>query len=394
MALVNDGCEPMQFLSYTEDDVRSIPLKELYLRTCQQLGIRKPNQIILDQLPSQVGEHHRLITLSCANTYLGCKGLVSMCPVIEVCYRLTHLNVKGVGMKADAAKTLLKVLTVHPGIRCLNISSNDLGTAVATQLLGMLQKHRRVYDVNFEKILVIEALKKKIVKQLELNHSVMNQFSIPLIPEDSDDAEMVKKRQAEAEEKARVQREVQHKKEQSERIPPWGPAALLEVSECLWKHREHMEDVFCVFDKGTRNPLIPPAHFQRAMRILGINTLQHDVVRCTDFCEMFGAWHRAEDEVNYVTIVNTLRIHVEFQPPSYPVVKLKEEEQGEDGTGNGEKEGDNTKHMEPKRNGIKCHVLVLSKQPHNTNKIWLTMIPENTRHKNEATPKVRRGKGG
>ena len=331
-SLVKDDCEPMPFTSFTDDDMRLFPLQELYKRTCAQLRC-KPNPVILEQLPATLGQHYRLMMLDCRRTYLGSKGVVALCPVIERCIRLTHLNFNGVGMKAAAAKTLLLLLATHPGIMCLNISNNELGTAVGQLLHKLVSQHHRVHDVQYENILLIDPLRKKIDAQLQKNEEKKSTFSIPLIPEDSDDVDMVKKRERAAEEVARKIREEQFKKELAEKIPTWAPAALMELSECFFKHREHMEDVFSVFDRGVREPTIDPQYFLRAMRIFGIHTLDEQN-RCRELCDLFGAWNRETDEVNYAIVVETLRDHATFSveqksaPPTTEKDASHEEQSG------------------------------------------------------------------
>ncbi len=300
---------------FSAEDLRHFPLSQLYEERCKSLKV-KANLQVLQQLPQTIGFQYRLNIINCGQTYLGSRGVVALCSVVQACPRLTHLNLEGCGMKAAAAKTLLAVLAVHPGIMFLNVSKNELGTTCGQLLLALVTNHRRICEVKFNDTLLIDPIRRKIDHQLEQNFRLKGHFSVPLIPEDSDDIEMVKKREREAEEAARAARELKLKQEMLERLPEWGPAALLEFSDMLKKHRLRMEDILSVFDRGLREPSAEVGDFQRACRILGIRTLSNEPSRCTEFADFFAAWDRNQQKINYVAVINSLRQHARFRLPS------------------------------------------------------------------------------
>jgi hypothetical protein len=333
--IVHDDCEPYDhdIDCFTEEDLRGTSLAELYQRACRRLGI-KPNPQIAAQLPRTVERkpYYQVMILNGKGTYLGNRGVAALVPVIDVCPRLTHLLLPRVGLKANVAKTLIKHLLAHPGIRELNLSYNDLGVTVGQMLLQLLIRHRRIYGLDIVDTLIIPPIKRKIEAQLNANVSLKASFEVPLIPLDIDEEAQARAIRAE-EEKERARRAEELRREVAERIPSWAPAALAELHSVLMRHRRYMENVFSVFQPsapmegvsvGVGALRCTPKSFKRAMQILGVTSLV-DEEKCVGIAEILNSWISSERLIAFHSLIFAMREHAGFTPGddgAYPVLPL------------------------------------------------------------------------
>lgn len=324
LPIVDDGAEPIDVSIYSQSDVDFVPLAELYVRTCAQLKTA-PNPIVLKQLPSAPRHHYRLMVLDCGGTYLGNVGAAALAPVVAACFRMTHLLLPRVGLKASGALTLLNVVRVHPGLTTLDLAHNDLGTTVGKAILRTAHEHQRISEVNLPETLVIQPIKRKIEAQLAKNYAIRETFSVPLIPSHPDDEDVKQRRRREEEERARAEREEQMKKELAERVPTWAPSALLQLSEVTHRYRHAMESVVALFDvSDVHARFVSPMSFCRAMRRAGIRSFESEAaeLRSTEFADLFGAWRRSQNDIDFTAIIDALRRHATLELPPSSVAVL------------------------------------------------------------------------
>jgi hypothetical protein len=307
--LADDSCEPAAIDFYAKGDVETVAVRDLYVATCARVGVT-PAPAVVKQLPTEAGEHITVEHLDCSAAYLGARGCAAVVPVIACLPRLTTLTMSQVGMTPAVGKALVLVLLQHPAIREVDVSYNDLGSAVAQMLLRLVSEHRRVHTLHCEHALVIEPIQRKIRKHLAHNTDIIGQFSVPLLPDRQSAAALAAIKLRAEEEAARAVRQEEERQRIAERIPTWAPAALLELATALFQHRFHMENVFAVFQTTEVGATtISGKAFLRAMRILDVATLSNDEAKACEFCSLFGAWDRRTNLINYPTVVAALRAH-------------------------------------------------------------------------------------
>jgi hypothetical protein len=231
--LVDDSCSAFPTERFSEDDVYHFSIRDLYMRTCERAAI-KPNTAVVAQLPAAKHQQHHVMILDCNSTYLGNRGVAALIPVIAACPGITHVFFSRVGMKAASALALIECLAVHPGVRAVNLSFNELGTKVGEALRQFVINHRRVYHVDMEETLLIQPIKRRIEAQLAENAKIKDSFDVPLIPDiETEEEAQLKKLRAE-EERHRAEREERVRRELAEKIPTLAPVALTELSEVLF----------------------------------------------------------------------------------------------------------------------------------------------------------------
>jgi hypothetical protein len=309
--IVDDACPPATVDTYTKEDLAAFSLRELYVRSCAKLNV-KPAEQITEQLASEPGDHHQVTALNVAKLHLGRRRCAALVPVIAACPRLTHLHMATVGLDASVAKALVAVFAVHPGISYIDISGNDLGANVGDRLLRLVREHRRIHTLNVSHCLLVRAVLDKIRRQVEANYAIRDQFSVPLIPDKQPSpADVAAAKMREEQERLREARLAAERERLAEEIPPWAPAALLELHQTLHKHRRHVLDVFSVFKTDAGSPgdaLVTPKNFVRAMAILDVRSIA-DAQRACELADLFQAWDRKEDRINFHAVVAAVRVH-------------------------------------------------------------------------------------
>ena len=331
---VDDNAAPYPCDVFTQDELDSCSLLQLYRRSCVKVGAR-PNQFVESQLPDTVEykPYMKIIVLDFSGTYLGPKGVAAVVPVVNACRRLTHLFLPRAGINTAVGLSLLAVVSVHPCLREMDLSLNDLGTTWGKKFLSVLSGvNRRIYGANLHQTLIIPAIKKKIDSQLDQNRHMKDFFNPdPLLTDQfTDEEEQAIQRRRTEEEESRRQRAEAVRKEMSDRIPVWCPVALAEVSELLNKYHGSLQDILSLFSgrksadstqslrfraleaqkAGGRSQTqdaiaselretagiktavcdeVPLRDFHHFMKVLGISSLGESTDRCVLFADLFDA---------------------------------------------------------------------------------------------------------
>ena len=308
---IDDHCAPTVIDHYTEAELEAFPLAMLYKRSCEKRDVA-PEPTVLKQLPATIHDHWQVISLDFRRCYLGVAGTAAVLSVVEACRRLTNLTLVRAGMDAATGKALVHVLSTHPSIREVDISDNELGTAVGQMLVRLVAEHRRIYRLEVDKCLVIQPLLRKIKAQLERNVAMMHDFSVMPVPlyVSPEDARRAKIAAEEAE--ARRQRAAAEAERIAASLPVWAPAALYEFALAIHKHRKHVADFVSTFvTSGPTDRYTSATNFVRAMNIVDVPSLSRSTALAAEFAGFFHAYDAAADAIDFVTIVRALRPHVE-----------------------------------------------------------------------------------
>jgi hypothetical protein len=311
-SLVDDHCEPVIVDHFSDDDLECFSLRDLYARSSARLQV-EPVDAITIQLASAPGDHHQVMAINTNQCYLGWRRCAALVPVIAACPRLTHLHLQKVGLDAATAKALVRVLSTHPGIQVLDVSMNDLGANVGEKVLRLVTEHRRIHTINVDHCLFVTPVLRKIKLRVQDNFSIRDNFSVPLIPERLTAADIAAAKMREEQEQLRRDRQEAEKQRLAELIPGWAPAAMLELHETLHKHRHHLADIVSVFRPTTPGSRTTDAKsFVRAMKILDVRSLataQTDEAKAHELADLFCAWDKSQNTINFGAIVAALRTH-------------------------------------------------------------------------------------
>ena len=332
------------FNLFSDEDLASLSLLELYCRQCNARGL-KPDPEISRQLPSTVKgrPHRKIIALDASKSYTGAAGFCSILPVIAACSRLTHLFAPRSGIDAPVGLALVRILLVHPAISDINLSQNDLGTDVGQALIQLLLRNRKICSLDLTDTLIIPPIKKKIDAHLASNRALRDeqkrvkysyaggeQVIIGAESEcaaEEDEEEATQRKLAEEQETIRKLRDEALKREVADRLPAWAPVALTEIEALLYKHRRFLLHVISVFDPVDRlSEWCTAANFLRAMRILGIASLMSDIERCRTFADLFQEYDRSLDHIRFGGILAALRVHVVIgaADTTYPSTQVRD----------------------------------------------------------------------
>ncbi|KAJ9465876.1 hypothetical protein DIPPA_32384 [Diplonema papillatum] len=195
---------------------------------------------------SGAGGYASVTQLDFSRSYVGSDGLAPLLPVIECCERLEELDLSRNGLRQRDLLQLIHHATVHPSLRRLYLSINEIGTEGGWAVLRLVKQNRRLARVSLDDCLVIPALLKKIYAA-----TAANELAAKTVPRglyryvkvtDSSGADPVPpevlaklRREDELREKA-----LAHAKDA---LPYWVAPALSEVAELLRIHERHIQDL-------------------------------------------------------------------------------------------------------------------------------------------------------
>ena len=272
---VDDNAKPFPCDVFTREELDTCSLLQLYRRACLKVGVR-PNTVVESQLPNTVeySPYMKIIVLDLSGTFLGGKGVAAVVPLVAACRRLSHLFLPRVGLNTAVGLSLLNVISVHPCLREIDVSYNDLGTVWGRKFFSIISgSNRRIFGAKLDQTLIIPALKKKIDKQLDQNKHMKDFFSPdPLLTDrytDEEEAAIQQRRMEE--EESRRQRAELVRKEMSDRIPAWAPVALAEVSELYYKYHGSLQDILSLV-AGRRTADSTQSIRYRAMKRMNNNS--------------------------------------------------------------------------------------------------------------------------
>ena len=308
---IDDACAPAVIDHYTDAELDSFPLVELYRRTCEKRGVA-PEPSVVKQLPATLHDHWQVVALDCSRAYLGASGVAAVLPVVEACRRLTTLDVRASGIDAPVAKALVHVLSAHPSIREVDASNNQLGTAVGHMLVRLVAEHRRIFRLDVDKCCLIQPLLRKIQAQLAKNVTMMHDFSLMPVPLRVSPEEAMRAKLAAEEAEARRLRAEAEAARIAASLPDWAPAALYEFALALHKHRAHVPDFLSTFQTmAPGDRFVSSQSFTRTMKIVDVPSLAKSVPLGAEFAGFFHAYDAKNDAVDFIAIVSALRPHVE-----------------------------------------------------------------------------------
>jgi Ran GTPase-activating protein (RanGAP) involved in mRNA processing and transport len=147
-------------------------LREVYDDACRDLDVH-PNSAVQRLLPEKQGAALASESLDFTNNYVGDKGILPVCAVLQRCPNLKHVSFVKNGLRNAGILALSSALAKHPGVTSLDVSENYISHGAANALVSLLKENPRILKLEFAdtKFEVNERLElKELVAANVLNH--------------------------------------------------------------------------------------------------------------------------------------------------------------------------------------------------------------------------------
>eukprot|EP01006_Ploeotia_vitrea_P021261 TRINITY_DN53616_c0_g1_i1.p1 TRINITY_DN53616_c0_g1~~TRINITY_DN53616_c0_g1_i1.p1 ORF type:complete len:684 (-),score=59.96 TRINITY_DN53616_c0_g1_i1:108-2159(-) len=289
-------------------------LVEIYATSCEKLSIR-PNTGVQQAIERAIStpDGHASWVLDLGTTYIGCKGLKPLLPVIAAAEKLGCIRLSSCGVHGDVVLELIETIRDHPHLSALDLANNPIKTPEAERLLAAVRHNPKLVEIVLEGTMVVDIWKKKINSQLKVNQSKALGMSLDqLTPQPSSQQNTPQQINSPARSppgtaasgkgstvgigslsgagtptKAGTMSGPASTTDQditatssssSDPLPMWLNVILHQISEALYEHRYNIKHLLCVFDdpslldeeSGVTSPGIPVAEFYRGLSTLGV----------------------------------------------------------------------------------------------------------------------------
>jgi len=140
-------------------------LQALYCNHCKAMNI-KPNTRVHAEL-GKTGPDQE--TFDLARNYLGRIGFRAFLEVVNVSTELKALILKDNGLDNDTVVAMCRVLSKHPTLAVLDVSSNPISLAAGQSLLELVQKNVRITQIDVSNTGIETRIVDKIMLQVASN---------------------------------------------------------------------------------------------------------------------------------------------------------------------------------------------------------------------------------
>lgn len=145
-----------------------LSLREIYLKKCEDLGVRKNSQLVAF-LPDKPDVFHLPQEISIAKNFLGPKGLRPLLEIVRVCTALRSLDLRDQQLTKESIDELSTVLLNNDTVTRINLSENPLTIASGAVLADLVKANPNIEYVILENTQIRLAMTNAIESQLERN---------------------------------------------------------------------------------------------------------------------------------------------------------------------------------------------------------------------------------
>ncbi|AYU80294.1 hypothetical protein LdCL_280019000 [Leishmania donovani] len=158
-------------------------LRTLYTSRCVSLGMRRPFDRLLQQLPSEAGQDaaDQLRMLVARDTYIPAKACQALTVLLPYCTGLEYINLCNAGLRSKSGfmtgvNALLDALICSPAgsgigaaLHTIDLSLNKLDDRTGRRLLRLAQQQPHLRVVNIDGTEIRDRMKTRIAEELRRN---------------------------------------------------------------------------------------------------------------------------------------------------------------------------------------------------------------------------------
>ncbi|GET90055.1 hypothetical protein, conserved [Leishmania tarentolae] len=176
-------------------------LRTLYASRCVSLGMRHPFDLLLEQLPSEVGQGaaDQLRMLVARDTYIPAKACQALTVLLPYCTRIEYIDLSNAGLRSKSGfmtgvNTLLDALNcaaassgIGAALHTIDLSWNELNDHTGRRLVRLVQRQPQLRVVNIEGTNISGKVQARIAEELRRKSAT----GIPPIVLDEADEESI-----------------------------------------------------------------------------------------------------------------------------------------------------------------------------------------------------------